>query len=59
VREGVFADAAEAVARCVRVRGVVEPVWDYEAGYARFRELYPTLKALNLVLAEGETRFVS
>ncbi len=46
VREGVFTDANDAVARCVRVRDVVEPVWDYEAGYARFRELYPALKPL-------------
>ncbi len=48
VRAGVFADADEAVARCVRVRDVVEPVWDYTDGYARFRELYPTLKALEV-----------
>jgi xylulokinase len=46
VRAGVFADADEAVARCVRVRSVVEPVWDYERGYERFRQLYPTLKPL-------------
>jgi xylulokinase len=43
VRAGVFASAAEAVERCVRVRDRVEPVWDYEAQYARFRELYPAL----------------
>jgi xylulokinase len=46
VRAGVFADAADAVARCVRVRDVVEPVWDYEPLYERFRTLYPTLKEL-------------
>jgi xylulokinase len=46
VRAGVFADAEEAVARCVRVTGVVEPVWDYEATYGLFRSLYPTLKEL-------------
>jgi xylulokinase len=46
VREGVFADAHEAVTRCVRVRDRVEPIWDYDALYARFRELYPTLKQL-------------
>jgi len=46
VRAGVFADAAEAVARCVHVRDVVEPVWDYEDVYTRFRSLYPTLKEL-------------
>jgi xylulokinase len=44
VRAGVFADAHEAVARCVRARSVVEPVWDYDEAYARFRTLYPTLK---------------
>ena len=46
VRAGVFADAHEAVARCVRVRDVVEPEWDYDEPYARFRELYPALRAL-------------
>jgi xylulokinase len=47
VREGAFADAQDAVARCVRARDVVDPVWDYSAGYARFRELYPTLRPLS------------
>ena len=46
VREGVFADADDAVARCVRVRDRIEPVWDYEEHYQRFRLLYPTLKEL-------------
>jgi xylulokinase len=46
VRAGVFADAAEAAARCVRAREVIEPVWDYDAGYERFRRLYPTLGPL-------------
>jgi xylulokinase len=46
VRAGVFADAADAVQRCVRVRETVEPEWDYEEPYARFRSLYPTLKEL-------------
>jgi xylulokinase len=46
VRAGVFADAEDAVARCVRVRDRVEPVWDYEQGYERFKNLYPTLKEL-------------
>jgi xylulokinase len=46
IREGVFADAAEAVERCVRVRDRVEPEWDYSEAYARFRNLYPTLKEL-------------
>jgi xylulokinase len=44
VRAGTFADAAQAVARCVRVRDRVEPEWDYEDAYARFRSLYPALK---------------
>jgi xylulokinase len=50
VRAGVFADAAEAVARCVRVRDRVEPDPDwsaaYEHGYDRYRLLYPALKPL-------------
>ena len=46
VRAGVFADPADAAARCVRVREVIEPVWDYEAGYERFRRLYPALRPL-------------
>jgi xylulokinase len=46
VRAGVFADAADAVERCVRVRETVEPEWDYEDAYARFRALYPTMKEL-------------
>jgi xylulokinase len=41
VRAGVFADAADAVARCVHVRARVEPEWDYEDAYGMFRELYP------------------
>jgi xylulokinase len=50
IKEGVFADAHEAVATCVRVRGIVEPDagWqaEYGDGYARYRELYPTLRRL-------------
>ena len=50
VREGVFADAGEAVAATVRVRDRVEPDagWQaaYEDGYARYRRLYPALSAL-------------
>jgi xylulokinase len=46
VRDGVFTDAAEAVARCVRIHSVVEPAWDYEEAYARFRTLYPALKEI-------------
>jgi xylulokinase len=50
VHAGVFADAAEAVARCVRVRDRIEPDpgWSaaYEHGYERFRLLYPALTPL-------------
>jgi xylulokinase len=48
VATGVFADAHEAVAACVRVRDAVEPdaEWQrvYEESYARFRSLYPAIK---------------
>lgn len=50
VRAGVFATAQEAVEACVHVRDRVEPdpAWQatYEAGYARYRELYPALRPL-------------
>ena len=50
VRAGDFADANEAVARCVRVRDRLDPdpawVEAYEHGYARYRTLYPTLLPL-------------
>jgi len=50
VANGVFRDAQEAVAACVRVREAVEPneAWSrvYEDGYARFRGLYPALRPL-------------
>jgi xylulokinase len=50
VRAGVFADAAEAAARCVRTRDRIEPdpAWAevYARGYERYRLLYPTLKPL-------------
>ena len=46
IRDGLFSDAADAVARCVRVRDRIEPEWDYEEAYERFRLLYPTLKEL-------------
>ena len=50
VAAGVFGDAHEAVAACVRVRDTVEPdpEWQrvYEDGYARFRSLYPALRRL-------------
>ena len=45
VRAGVFADAADAVARCVRVRDRIEPtrVASYEDAYERFAAL-PVLR---------------
>jgi xylulokinase len=50
VARGVFADAAEAVAACVRVTEIVEPepAWReaYAKGYARYTELYPALRTL-------------
>jgi xylulokinase len=50
VAAGVFADAQDAVARCVRVRETIEPrpAWAavYEDGYARFRALYPAIRAV-------------
>jgi xylulokinase len=50
VAAGVFADIHEAVATCVRARERLEPndAWRdaYEAGYARYRALYPALKSL-------------
>ncbi len=50
VREGVFADAHEAVDACVRVSDRIEPDpgWQavYDDGYARYRELYPALRSL-------------
>ena len=50
VRAGIFEDAADAVAGCVRVRDRVEPDPDwsaaYERGYDRYRLLYPTLRPL-------------
>jgi xylulokinase len=50
VRDGVFADAHEAVAATIRVRDRVDPDpgWQaaYEAGYARYRELHPALRGL-------------
>ena len=49
VAGGVFADVPEAVSACVRVRDTVEPdpEWErfYADGYARFRTLYPALRA--------------
>jgi xylulokinase len=47
VAGGVFASVGEAVALCVEPRGRLEPDpgWQeaYEAGYSRFRRLYPAL----------------
>ena len=50
VAGGLFRDVGEAVAACVRVRETIEPdaAWSaaYEEGYARFRALYPALRAV-------------
>jgi xylulokinase len=50
VADGVFTNAREAVASCVRAGEVVEPNLDwasaYEGGYARFRALYPALRGV-------------
>jgi xylulokinase len=49
VAAGAFADAQQAVGACVRVRERIEPrpAWAsaYEDGYARFRALYPAIRA--------------
>jgi xylulokinase len=51
VAAGVFADAGDAVGRCVRVRERVEPdpVWArvYAERYERYRALYPALAPLS------------
>ncbi len=50
ISSGAFADAAQAVAACVRVRERIEPneAWAcvYDEGYARYRALYPAVKSL-------------
>jgi xylulokinase len=50
VAGGVFADVGEAVARCVRPAGRVdpEPSWrePYEEAYGRYQALYPALRPL-------------
>ncbi|MBW3592422.1 MAG: xylulokinase [Actinobacteria bacterium] len=50
VAGGFFEDVHDAVRRCVRVTGTVEPepAWRgaYDEGYERFRLLYPALKEL-------------
>jgi len=49
---GMFRDVHEAVAQCVRVKDAVEPdpEWTsvYDAGYERFRLLYPALRPLEV-----------
>jgi xylulokinase len=50
VAGGVYSDAHEAVAACVRARDAIEPnpAWApaYEEGYARFRALYPAIRGV-------------
>jgi xylulokinase len=52
VAGGVFADAHEAVAACVRVRETIEPDPDWERfyseGYNSYRSLYPALEPLEV-----------
>jgi xylulokinase len=52
VAGGTFADAREAIAACVHVRGRIEPVpaWQeaYEVGYRRYRRLYPALQGTTI-----------
>jgi xylulokinase len=52
VKAGVFADAAEAVTRCVRVTERIDPdpawVAAYDENYARFGALYPALRPLEV-----------
>jgi xylulokinase len=54
IAAGTFASAHEAVEACVQVRETVEPnpAWArrYEAGYARYRALYPAIRHV-----EGKT----
>jgi xylulokinase len=47
VRGGAFRNVSEAVDGCVRVTDRIEPEWDYEEPYARFRRLYPSLQQLS------------
>lgn len=51
VGAGVFADLPDAVARCVRYGEIEEPDAGtravYEAGFARFRALYPALRGVD------------
>jgi xylulokinase len=57
VADGVFSDAREAVAACVRVRETIEPrsEWEgpYEDGYAGYCALYPALRDLDRSTVEG------
>jgi xylulokinase len=50
VAAGVFGSVDEAVERCVRIAGRVEPdeAWraEYDAGYDRFRRAYPAVRPL-------------
>jgi xylulokinase len=47
IRSGTFADANDAVTRCVRPSSRVEPMWDYEEQYRRYKSLYPALKTIS------------
>jgi xylulokinase len=60
VAAGVFADAHEAVATCVRTVAEIEPeaTWEarYDDLYGRFRSLYPALKPFEAGDGEGSRR---
>jgi xylulokinase len=57
ISAGVFADAEDAVSRCVRVSGTIEPDerWAdrYDELYPRFRSLYPALRQVAQVADDG------
>jgi xylulokinase len=59
VRAGVFTDAADAVARSVRVGDRVEPdpawVTAYAEGYERYRRLYPALREVTDTVPVSDT----
>jgi xylulokinase len=59
VRAGVFTDAADAVARSVRVGDRVEPdpawVTAYAEGYERYRRLYPALREVSDTVPVSDT----
>jgi xylulokinase len=57
ISAGVFTDAEDAVSRCVRVSGTVEPDGEwadrYDELYGRFGRLYPALRQVAQVAVDG------